>query len=177
MKRNPHSISIRSLYIWLALLSVICFPACQQLCQQPGQALTTITNQQFRLVSTTDPSVQNLSNTNFEIIQFSNNYTGSVFKVQNNEEFNTPALTFTYNVSPSTNQLSLTFSEPADNSGGGDGVSTPTQVGSPEMFQYNLTNELDLTAQGGCVSQGGQPCTYRFVPFQGIVLPDQQCTF
>jgi hypothetical protein len=158
----------------LAVLSgLLWFSACAVNCQPAGAPLTTITNQQFRLISSSDPTLQNVTNTNFITITFSANYTGQVQKVQNNNLFNNPALVFSYNIDPNSNTLKIQYSTPPTNDQSGGGSSSDsggTQVGPPKTYNYTLNTGLTLTdTTSGYV--------YQWVPFQGIVLPDQQCTF
>jgi hypothetical protein len=147
---------------------------CQMKCQQLTEQLTSLSDKELRMAETTDPTVRDLTNTNFITMSFFNNYTGEVHKVQNNNRFNAAALVFTYNVNPDQKTLKIQYSTPAteDNgSGSGSGGSSGGDpVGNPKVYTYTLSNQLMLTD----TTSG---FTYRFVPFEGIVKPDQKCTF
>ena len=130
------SMKTRILYIFFLMLGAIATSACQKKCQQPGAALTTFTDQEFRLVNTTDPTVKSLTNTNFETITFFKNYTGEVHKVQNNERFNDPALVFNYNVDPVSKRIRLQFSTPP--SGGNNGQATRSIVTGKQIGRAHV---------------------------------------
>jgi hypothetical protein len=161
------------LLVGTVLVAVGCLVSCQQLCQSPGGPYTTFTGQQWRLVSTTNPSITGLSNTNFEMMQFAVDFTGSINRVQDNQEITTPLYTFQYNVDPTSNTLKVQYTIPT---GGGDGGlgNSAGDVGNSSggivTYTYQLGTDFVLTEQTTGYS-------YTFVPFQGVVLPDESCTF
>jgi hypothetical protein len=149
-----------------------CVISCQQLCQPPGGPFTTFTGQQWRLVSTTNPSITNLSNTDFEMIQFNVDFTGQINRVQDNQEITTPLYTFQYNVDPTSNTLKVQYTIPSGGGDGGTGSSSNlgNSSGGIVTYTYQLGTNFVLTEQ----TTG---FTYTFVPFQGVVLPDESCSF
>jgi hypothetical protein len=159
----------------VGMLSLILFATgCQKKCQQPAQqAFTSITQAQWRLVSTTDPKVSpNLTNFTFLIWSFSNNFTGQIVKVINNEQYNNPVFTFQFNVDPSANVILIDYQtpgQPTTNAQGQQTAGSPTDNGTFQ-YSYNLTASLDLY-------DSTEGYSYHFVPFQGIVNPDESCTF
>jgi hypothetical protein len=167
------AVKYRGLVIGLSALLLVS-TGCQKLCQQPAtQAFTSITQTQWRLVSTTDPKVSpNLTNFTFLIWTFSTNFTGQILKVINNEQYNNPVFTFQFNVDPSSNIILIDYQTPATattNANGQATAGTPTDNGT---FQYtyslNVTLDLNDTTEG---------YTYHFVPFEGVVNPDEACSF
>jgi len=148
------------------LLATLLSTGCQKKCQQPSaQKLRTFIDQEFRVVETTDPNFRNLTNTNFIIMVFRINYAGEVFKVENNDRFNNPALIFNFDVNPSSQLIRLQYMTPASEEGG---EAAPS--GGVKTYEYELGREFNLVEQG-------TGYTYRMVPFTGVVRPDQECVF
>lgn len=157
----------------LSLGMGLCLVACQKKCQQPAtEKFKTITATEWRLVETTDPEVaKKLNNTNFLIYSFGKNYTGAINAVQNNDKYDTPVYTFKYQIDPDNSLIRMKFSATAPDSEGGDGTQQAQADDSePTDYIYDLGRELELTDDNS-----GR--YYRFVPFQGIVDPDNNCTF
>ena len=144
---------------------------CQKKCQPPAaQRFRFLRETPWRLVETNNPSqaYRNLTRTTFQIWEFRVNFTGDVKKVENNDEFDTPILEFKWNVDTASRILRIRFST-VDTGEGEEGQSTSEVVGTTDYY-YELSNELNLQE----VRRG---YTYRFVPFQGVVDPDNDCTF
>lgn len=158
--RNAALFSLLSLVVWL--------PACQKKCQQNTQRLTTFVDQEFRLVQTNDPKIsKDLTNTNFLIFSFKIDYTGAVSRVEDNSRYNNPTSLIRYNVDPAQKLIKVIYYNPPE-----EGSTSPLgeQIGKEHIYQYQLGTEFLLR-------EVGTPYGYRFVPFQGVVRPDDQCTF
>lgn len=154
---------------YFALMALVVFlPACQKKCQQNTERLTTFVDKEFRLVQTNDPQIsKDLTNTNFLIFSFKIDYTGQISRVEDNSRYNNPAKLMRYNVDPERKLIRVQYYDPpAENSN--SAVGDP--VGGVHTYTYSLSNEFVLREIGS--SYG-----YRFVPFQGVVRPDDQCTF
>jgi hypothetical protein len=145
----------------------------------------TITANPWRLVASTDPSMQGKLNCyTFLIFTFNVNETGDVKLVQNNTQYDTPARTFIYTVDTPNSMLRVKYAYPGggqtgntangnaagNNTNGATGQSSSGDT--PVDYQYNLNSvakTLDLTDSNGY--------TMNFVSFTGIVPPDQECNF
>lgn len=147
---------------------------CQRKCQAAAtQRFQTLSETQWRLVETTDAQVQNLDRFNFLIFNFSRNFSGNVQRVVFNDLYETPVLTFNWNIS-NNGTLLVKYS---NIQGGGDplagggegGPSQPRSVATTEYF-YDLGRELELY-------DAATNAYYRFVPFTGVVDPDSDCVF
>lgn len=152
---------------------VLFLGACQKKCQQPAsEKFNTISATEWRLVETTDPDFKGLNNTTFLIFSFGKNYTGAVNKVLNNDKYDTPVFTFLYQVDPDQNLLRIQYQEVVPEPDPATGSTTPPQQPpalDPVDYTYELGRELEMTNSNGRY--------YRFVPFQGIVDPDNLCSF
>ena len=156
----------------LILLGVV---ACDKKCQAPAeQRYKTFVDEKWRLVETTDPDpgMKSLSNTNFLIMTFTKEYTVAVNRVENNKEFETPVLVGEYNVDPSRQLLNVVYQTPqAEPEGGESGTTTQaTAKTSAVQYVYDLSREFELY-------NNATGYYYRFVPYTGVVYPDNQCTF
>jgi hypothetical protein len=165
------------LLLFLLLGGVLWMGGCAVPCQPPAQTpFTSITGTPWRLVSTTDPTVTTLNRFTFTILTFAVAFTGTVQKVVNNQEYDTPILTFIWNIqtnNSTSGQISVQFSTVPDNSNGNNSGSQPAQqpqTGPVVTYNYTLNNELHLTD----TTMGYY---YRYIPFVGIVDPDSTCTF
>ncbi|MBI1860862.1 MAG: hypothetical protein HYR96_08090 [Deltaproteobacteria bacterium] len=161
------------------ILAVALLAACQgRRCQAPPeQPFQTFVGTQWRLVSTTDPgpNFSNLSSTNFMIFTFNRDFTGDIKRVENNALSNVPVANILYNVDPSDQRIRMQITQntaqvPADGSSTPPQTTSSTAAAKTLDFRYSLNNEFELTA----TNSGFQ---YRFVPFTGVINPDQQCTF
>lgn len=145
-------------------------------CQPPAeQALQTFIGTQWRLVQTTDPNpnYRALSNTNFFIMTFNRNFTGDFKRVENNDLYETPVATFIYNVDAANKHIAAEITENTALANNGKATGTTQTNPSPPArvdYNYTLTRELTLTATPSGFH-------YRFVPFTGVVDPDNQCVF
>lgn len=121
------------------------------------------------MVSSTNPNTAGRLNTvSFLIMVFQLNFTGEVYSVQNNARFDTPIrLISSYNVAPEERRLVAQFERVIGETE--DGLETEPD-GGPVTYSYQLGTTLTLTE----VATGYQ---YFFVPFQGVVTPDKNCTF
>lgn len=163
--RSPGIITFTGIFF----LSTLLVLGCQANCQPSSGPLGSLTEKEYRLVETSDPTVKNLTNTNFVTMIFHNNYTGEVHKVQDNNRFNNPALVFSFNIDPEQKKIKIQYTTPQQE--GQDGAKTGGEpVGNPKTYNYTLGSELKLVDATSGFS-------YRFVPFEGIVKPDQKCTF
>jgi hypothetical protein len=159
------AVKIRSLP--LLILVILLSQGCTKKCQQPPtEKFKTFTGQQWRLVETTDqdPAFKSLSNTTFLIWEFGKDYTGKINKVLNNKLYDTPIVQFEYNVDPDNNMVAINFSAT------GSTQSSTQQSPDGIVYSYDLGRDFNLT-------NGKTGASYRFVPFQGIVDPDNQCEF
>lgn len=141
-------------------------PACQKKCQQAGERLQTIIDKEFRLVQSNDPQVKDLTKTNFLIMVFRINFTGEVFRVENNDRYDNAVLTFKYNIDPERKLIRVQYYKPAGEEA--EGAEVGEAQGKVHTYKYDLTNELKL-------NEGGM--SYRYVPFEGVVKPDEVCEF
>ena len=165
----------RGLKAALVALALLCLTTgCQKKCQQPAtQRFKSLRETPWRLVDTNNPAQEyrNLSRFTFLITEFSVNFKGDVKKVVNNDQFDTPILTFLYNVDPDGKFLVLKYSslDAGSDGTGTDGGGTTTDVGTVK-YTYELSNELNLY-------EVNRPYHYRYIPFQGVVDPDSTCVF
>ncbi len=163
--------TIRNINILLLFVSLMMTACGTRKCQQPAtERFTTIVDQPWRLAETTStaPSYRNLSNTTFLVFDFSKNYKGSVKKVENNTEYQNPVITFNYNIDPDSKMIRAEFlTAPSQDSTSQQAVQS---TGTIVDFDYELGRELELTD----VKTGAY---YRFVPYTGIITPDEKCSF
>ena len=162
----------RTHIIFLAVLAALSFmvAACQKKCQASGEPLKTFIDQELRVAETNDPSVKKeLTNTNFLIMVFKINYTGEVFRVENNDKYDNPVRLFRYNVDPQRKMLRIQYYEPPSEESPGDGtVGEP--IGDVKTYSYELDKEFRIR-------ESGTGLRYRMVPFTGVVRPDEVCKF
>ncbi len=129
---------------------------------------------QWRLVETSNPAPEyrSLGKYTFFIWQFRQNFTGDIFQVVNNDQRDSPFRTFKWNTDGNkSGNLAMKFSEPGTaDPGGGEGGGTEARDLGTFQFSFNLSNELNITD----LQRGHE---YRFVPFQGVVDPDNDCSF
>ena len=164
----------------LALVTSLITVAClEKKCQRPAeQSFNSLTDAEWRLVETNDPNpnFKKLNNTTFFIFTFAKNYTGAVNNVINNDKYDNPVRTFKYNIDPASNLIRIKYEIPTSDGGSGasspDGAdpSTAPDNTPPIDYVYELKRDLTLT-------NSFNGAYYRFVPFTGIVDPDNQCTF
>ena len=146
----------------LLLLTLV--TGCNKKCQQPAEAIPTSFTatdggvDQWRVAPGSQIGTLEVDNYNFLIFQFSTDFTGAVYEVNNNSQNETPSLTFVYDVDPDFNELLIEF-QPVN----GEPVAS--------TYKYDLGREFEL------VEQGGSGTYLRMIPFQGIVDPDKSCTF
>ena len=173
MTKRYDIILVKTLGSLMALILLVGTVACQKKCQPTGQPLTGLTGTDFRLIDTNDPQFKTLTQTNFIIMNFDDRYKGNVYRVENNEKYDNPALTFEYNVDPTRKEIRLQYYKPAQAaaSGGGQAAATPGDaVGGVKSYTYHLGTGFEMHDENSTNY-------YRFVPFQGIVKPDDICTF
>lgn len=144
--------------------------ACGKKCQQPAtEKFNTLSATEWRMVETTDKDFKGLNNTTFLIFTFGKNYKGAVNKVLNNDKYDTPIYTFQYQIDPDGGLMRIKFESPLGEGASTDGSQTQASGMDPIDYSYELGRELEMTDSSGRY--------YRFVPFQGIVDPDNACTF
>jgi hypothetical protein len=158
---------------WIHLCAIgllLAVTGCQKKCQQPpATPFQSITDTEWRLVESDDPSVSaTLTRFTFLIWKFDATLTGSIINVVNNLKYNNPVLTMNYQINADDGLIEIQFVSP----GQPDAQGNPTQgtVQGQTTYQYALKRDLTLydTSKG---------YTYRFVQFQGIVNPDNTCVF
>jgi hypothetical protein len=151
---------------WIALTALFFAWGCgQKQCQVLTTVQKTFVDLEWRLVSTNDPGFYNaINNTNFLTAKWGNTYKGEVFKVENNQKYNTPVLTFAYNVDPTKKVIKMQYYTTPE--GGGD----PVPSGDAKTYSYELGKDFVITDQTSGYN-------YRYIPFQAIVRPDDTCTF
>ena len=89
-------------------------------------------------------------------------------KVENNTEYQNPVITFNYNIDPDSKMIRAEFlTAPSQDSTSQQAVQS---TGTIVDFDYELGRELELTD----VKTGAY---YRFVPYTGIITPDEKCSF
>lgn len=160
--------TIRLLNFVFILLVVITTACGTKKCQAPAtEKFKHITDTPWRLVETTDPgdAFEALSNTTFLVFEFTLDYKGTVKKVENNAEYEVPVLVFKYNVDPDNGRIRAQFTAPSEEG------STSTQSGGTIVdYDYDLGREFEMVN-----SKSGY--YYRYVPYNGIIAPDDKCTF
>lgn len=157
---------------WPVLLLLLAVTAgCQKKCQQNTETLRTFVDQEFRLVQSTDPETRkDLTNTNFLIMVFKIDYYGELYRVENNSKFNDPVLLLRYNPDPENKLIQVQFYEPPSETSVGPDPSLGKESGPLRTYRYSLSNELNLV-------ESGTGYRYRYVPFTGVVKPDEICRF
>jgi hypothetical protein len=163
------------------------FVGCNKKCQAPpSNPFTTFTGTDWRLIDTTKPGMANqVDKFNTVILSFTTNFEGGLKTLVNNNESESAVCSLKYNVQSSggSGRLTIQYRDPstgqnAQGQPGSSGTSgngqttagTCPEPPNPIDYTYNLSNSLTLTE----VNTG---YTYNYVPFQGIVNPDDNCTF
>ncbi len=144
---------------------------CSKKCPTSKEKISSIASTPFRLVASTDPDPEiqnNLSNFTFLVFTFAQNFTGDVKLVLNNVQFDTPVKTFTYNIDPAPKQLLIKYADTTSSSGGAKSGGA-TGGSDPVLYSYQLGRDLEINSEQGAY--------YRFVPFTGVLNPDDTCTF
>ena len=157
-----------SMKMLLIALTFVAMVGCDKKCQKPAEeSFKTITNQKWRMVETTDPNpaFKSLGKYSFLIWEFGLDMTGTVNVVRNNKEFKDAVLTFDYTVDKDSGIIRAAFAETTLNEG-----TEATEELEPVEYSYELGRELELY-------ESGKGYYTRFVPYQGIVEPDNTCTF
>lgn len=162
---------------WLQLLILaplaLMMVGCMKKCPVPKERQPNITATEWRLVETSDPDPDyqnNVSKFTFVIFRFGQDFNGDVKKVVNNTLYDAPIRTFAYDVEPSSNFLRVKYAFPEGAEKKDSTQSDSTSTGDdPIDYYYDLGRQLVLTSQEGY--------RYRFVPFTGILSPDEVCEF
>ena len=149
---------------------------CQKKCPIPKDKQTSVTSTPWRMIYTSDPDPlfqKNLDSDGefkytFLVWTFTNTFSGDIKLVQNNTQYDQAQRTFVFDIDTHSQQMVIKFAQPTavDISG------QPTTSGAgetPILYSYQLGRTLDLINQQGY--------EYKFVPFTGIVAPDDTCTF
>ena len=169
--------TVQLLGIFLALVCADAFlVACSRRCQPPPQQpAQNLSGNPWRLVKTNNPRIQNLTRFTFLIMNFRSDFEGDVQKVVFNKQYDTPILTFKYNVSTSgkSGQLRVAYSALATDGQGAEGEQQTQTSGGEEVIDYTYS------IQGGnlVLTERNTGFTYQYVPFVGIVEPDSNCTY
>lgn len=94
--------------------------------------------------------------------------TGDVKYVENNTQYDAPVRTFNYSVDTNAEMIRIKYASPGDVQV--DGSTKPSSGDAPIDYSYSLqTKKLQLIEPSGA--------TLDFVPFTGIVPPDQKCPY
>ncbi len=146
---------------------------CQKKCQQPSEPAKTITEKPWRLVETTNPGVKNNDRFTFIILQFERDFSGAVKRVVNNREFDKPVRVLKYNLATDNGRsgnIIIEFKNPPAE-GEGETPATGADEGTEvSEYEYSLGRDLTMTE----LKTG---YTYYYVPYEGIIDPDENCTF
>ncbi len=171
--------TIKGFFISSCLLLLIVAPlalamvGCAKKCPVSLEKQTSVTATEWRLVESTDPDPDiqdNLSLFTFLVFRFGQDFSGDIKLVLNNTQYDQPVRTFIYDVDPNSKQLEIKYAF-SQGQGGQDSNAGNNQNGgdSPIFYSYELGRSLELTSDQGYY--------YRFVPFTGILAPDETCTF
>ncbi len=169
MKKRPqYSLAI-------ALLGVtLLTSACGKRCQAPEAAtFKSVVETPWRLVESNDPQVtKELDNFNFLILQFNRNNTGDVKRVVDNDQYDSPVMTLVWVPDGTAKVMRIQYSSVS-----GEAFNNLDQVGAAGEgdqgtydYNYKLGRQLEMTEKN-------RGYYYRYVPFKGIVDPDNVCTF
>ena len=155
-----------------AILALSSGTGCGKKCNQP---VTTpfkfLRETQWRLIETDNPAPEyrRLSKYTFQNWEFGVNFTGQIFTVINNDQQDTPFRVFKWNVDKDAGILLLQLQSPIGEEDEEGNVAGGEDLGTIE-FSYKMGRNLELVeAERGYV--------YKFVPFQGVVDPDNTCEF
>ncbi len=152
---SAKALFIGALFTCLGIFTVSCNKKCQP---PPEQPLKSITETEWRLVETTNSQLKtSLSKTSFPIFAFKPNNEGEIFDVQNNNRPDTADTLFDYLVNPEDGTLRISYRK----------TGTEPSEGTAIDYRYDLGRDLELTQTTGTY--------YRFVPFRGIINPDDTC--
>jgi len=149
----------------LALMMV----GCMKKCQVPTEKQTSVSATEWRMVESTDPDPDiqdNLSKFTFFIFRFGQDFQGDVKAVINNTQYDNPVRTFTFDVDTNSKTLLIKYAFPQGSESSSQGNS---EGDKPVAYSYSLGRQLELVGQNGSY--------YRFVPFTGILSPDDTCSF
>lgn len=160
---RPHIALLLLATLWVFL------PACQRRCQPGGERQESITATPWRLVRTNNPDIKNNNKYTFVVFAFTEDFGGQVTKVVNNREFEEPVRVFRYNIETDGRSgfLRIAYSEVAS---GNEGGNQAGQVVETTDYTYKLGRDLVLT-------EVRTNFYYEFVPYIGIVGPDNACEF
>src|SRR5688572_26920027 len=156
------------LILFLSTLAWVTLPACQKKCQQAGEIVESITATPWRLVESNNPEMKNNNKYSFIVMSFTQDFGGDIKKVVNNREFQDPVRVFRYNIESDGRSgfLRIAYSEVIQGENGAE----PGEVTETTDYDYKLGRDFTMTE-----TQTG--FFYRFVPYEGIVGPDNACTF
>lgn len=161
-----------SLKIGLLLVGMALSVGCAKKCPIPLERQTSVAGTPWRLVSTSDPEFSgDLNNFSFVVFTFNQDFKGDVKVVINNTQYDSPVRTFVWNVDPNQRVIRIQYAFPS----GGDNQNNNSNTNSGSSgenvidYSYRLGRTLELISTQGY--------NYRFVPFTGILSPDDTCTF
>lgn len=122
------------------------------------------------MVESNDPALRTtLTKVNFFIMVFKINFTGQIFRVENNDRIDDPQREFGFDVDVDSKLIKVQYYFPKTTDEQGKEV-PGEKDGTPITYSYQLSRELRLTN-----TQTGY--YYRLVPFMGVVKPDEKCEF
>jgi hypothetical protein len=147
---------------------------CAKKCPIPTERQTSVSGTAWRLVETNDPDFAgDLNNFSFAVFTFKQDFKGDVKVVINNTQYDSPVRTFVYNIDPNQRVIRIQYAFPsgADAQDGSSGSDSGSDSSGDNIldYYYSLGRTLELTSSQGF--------SYRFVPFTGILSPDDTCTF
>ncbi|MSP18920.1 MAG: hypothetical protein EXR74_05055 [Bdellovibrionales bacterium] len=160
--------------ILILVLALSSFMMGCKICPTSKEKIPSIVSSPLRLVSSTDPDPliqETLSNFTFLVFTFAQDFTGDVKLVLNNVQYDTPVKTFTFNIDPGSKQLIIKYADPNslewDKAISESGAATGGNA--PVLYRYELGRDLVMNSEQGDY--------YRFVPFTGVLNPDDTCSF
>lgn len=168
MKR-PHY-SLVTVILGVTLLT----SACGRRCQAPEAAsFRSVVETPWRLVESNDPQVaKELDNFNFLILQFNRNNTGDVKRVVDNDQYDSPVMTLVWVPDGVTKVMRIQYSSVSSEAF--DSVDDVGAAGSGDQGTYDYSYKLGRQLE---MNEKGRGYYYRYVPFKGIVDPDNVCEF
>jgi hypothetical protein len=167
-------------HYWAMFLVLTSFlVGCQKKCPIPKERQTSVSSTPWRLVYTSDPDPLFQSNLDsngefkytFLVWNFTNTFDGDIKLVQNNTQYDQAQRTFRYDIDSSSKQMLIKFAQPTSVDISGQPMANGgNQAGeTPILYSYQLGRTLELVNEQGFY--------YKFVPFTGILAPDDTCTF
>lgn len=137
-------------------------------CTVATERQASITATPWRLVATNDPDFLGLNKYTFAIFTFNQDFTGTIQVVQNNTRYDEPARILNYDIDSANHLIRIQYSFPGKGSSNStDSNQDPNNT--PIEYSYKLGRSLVLEGENGYF--------YNFVPFTGVLSPDDTCEF